>query len=113
MKRAITIILAVCTVIMMLSGCGGGASGNVIKIGVYEPSSGDNGAGGKQEVLGIEYANTVLNTVELDGKKYDIKLEIVDNESSTDKGPSAAAKLVSAKCSVVLGSWFQCFHSCK
>ncbi|NLO99743.1 MAG: ABC transporter substrate-binding protein [Clostridiaceae bacterium] len=105
MKRAITIILTLCMVIMMLSGCGGGNAGNVIKIGVYEPSSGDNGAGGKQEVLGIEYANSVLNSVEIGGKKYELKLEIVDNESSNDKGPSAAAKLVSAKCSIVLGSY--------
>jgi branched-chain amino acid transport system substrate-binding protein len=92
-------------VIMIFSGCGSDKAGNVIKIGVYEPSSGDNGAGGKQEVLGIEYANSVLNSVEIDGKKYDIKLEIVDNESSNDKGPSAAASLVSANCSIVLGSY--------
>lgn len=105
MKRTITIVLTLCMVIMILSGCGGGSAGNVIKIGVYEPSSGDNGAGGKQEVLGIEYANSVLNSVEIGGKKYEIKLEIVDNESSNDKGPSAAATLVSAKCSVVLGSY--------
>lgn len=105
MKRAITIVLTICMVIMIFSGCGNGTAGNVIKIGVYEPSSGDNGAGGKQEVLGIEYANSVLNSVEIDGKKYDIKLEIVDNESSNDKGPSAAATLVSAKSSIVLGSY--------
>ncbi|MGI6123695.1 MAG: ABC transporter substrate-binding protein [Acetivibrionales bacterium] len=105
MKRAITILLTICMVIMIFSGCGSDKAGNVIKIGVYEPSSGDNGAGGKQEVLGIEYANSVLNSVEIDGKKYDIKLEIVDNESSNDKGPSAAASLVSANCSIVLGSY--------
>lgn len=105
MKRAFAIVLTLCMLIMMFSGCGNKTAGNVIKIGVFEPSSGDNGAGGKQEILGIEYANSVLNTVEIDGKKYDIKLEIVDNESSNDKGPSAAASLVSAKCSVVLGSY--------
>jgi len=91
----------------MLTGCSStdGTSGDVIKVGVFEPSSGDNGAGGKQEILGIEYANTVVNTIELNGKTYKIKLEIVDNESSNDKAPSAAAALVSAKCSVVLGSY--------
>lgn len=105
MKRVIGIILTVCLVCMIFAGCGTGASGNVIKIGVYEPSSGDNGAGGKQEVLGIEYANSVLNTVEIGGKTYKLELEIVDNESSNDKGPSAAAALVSAKSSIVLGSY--------
>lgn len=105
MKKLQAITLILCLMCLTLAGCGNAASGDVIKIGVYEPSSGDNGAGGKQEVLGIEYANSVLNTVEIGGKKYKIQLEIVDNESSTDKGPSAAAKLVSAKCSVALGSY--------
>ena len=31
---------------------------DTVKIGVYEPASGDNGAGGKQETLGIQYANS-------------------------------------------------------
>jgi branched-chain amino acid transport system substrate-binding protein len=78
---------------------------DVIKIGVFEPSSGDNGAGGKQEVLGIQYANSQVDSVEIGGKTYKIELEIVDNESSTDKAPSAAATLVSAKTSIVLGSY--------
>jgi branched-chain amino acid transport system substrate-binding protein len=108
MKRAVITTLILSLVCVLLAGCAGstgGSGGDIIKIGVYEPSSGDNGAGGKQEVLGIEYANTVVDTVEIGGKTYKIQLEIVDNESSNDKGPSAAAALVSAKCSVVLGSY--------
>ncbi|MCX7774008.1 MAG: ABC transporter substrate-binding protein [Clostridia bacterium] len=105
MKRVLALALVICMVGLMMTACGSATSGNVIKIGVFEPSSGDNGAGGKQEVLGIEYANSVLNTVDIGGKTYKIQLEIVDNESSTDKAPSAAAKLVSAKSNVVLGSY--------
>ena len=106
MKRIAAITLVLCMRFTLFTGCGGTAAGsNVIKIGVFEPSSGDNGAGGKQEVLGIQYANSVLNKVDIGGKTYDIQLEIVDNESSTDKAPSAASKLVSAKCAVVLGSY--------
>lgn len=112
MKRILSIGLAICLTGMMLAGCGSStttnnsnAGGDVIKIGVFEPSSGDNGAGGKQEVLGMEYANTVANTVDIGGKTYKVQLEIVDNESSTDKAPSAAAKLVSAKSAIVLGSY--------
>lgn len=78
---------------------------DVVKIGVYEPASGDNGAGGKQETLGMQYANYLTPTVEIDGTEYEVKLEIVDNESSTDKGPSAASSLVGAGVSVVLGSY--------
>ena len=108
MKRAAAIVMILCLTVAILTGCGSGSgtsNSNVIKIGVFEPSSGDNGAGGKQEVLGIEYANSMVNKVEIGGKTYDIQLEIVDNESSNDKAPSAAASLVSAKCSVVLGSY--------
>ena len=78
---------------------------DTVKIGVYEPASGDNGAGGKQETLGIQYANYVTPTVEIGGKEYTVQLNIVDNESSNDKAPSAAATLVSAGASVVLGSY--------
>ena len=78
---------------------------DTVKIGVYEPASGDNGAGGKQETLGIQYANSLTPTVEIGGVEYNVELDIVDNESSTDKGPSAAAQLVSNGVSIVLGSY--------
>ena len=81
------------------------ASAETVKIGVYEPASGDNGAGGKQETLGIQYANTVQPTVEIGGEEYDVELVIVDNQSSTDKAVSAASELVSSGVSVVLGSY--------
>lgn len=78
---------------------------DTVKIGVYEPASGDNGAGGKQETLGIQYANSETDTVEIDGTEYKVELDIVDNESSNDKGPSAASQLVSDGVSIVLGSY--------
>ena len=43
--------------------------------------------------------------MEIGGKTYNVVLKIVDNESSNDKAPSAAAELVNAGCSVVLGSY--------
>lgn len=109
MKKITLIVTILCLMLTVVTGCGssntGTADSNVIKVGVFEPSSGDNGAGGKQEVLGIEYANSKVGTVDIGGKTYKVQLEIVDNESSTDKAPSAAATLVSAKCSIVLGSY--------
>jgi branched-chain amino acid transport system substrate-binding protein len=78
---------------------------DTIVIGVFEPQSGDNGAGGKQEILGMQYANYVTPTVEVGGKTYNVKLVIADNESSTDKAISAATQLVSAGSSVVLGTY--------
>ena len=77
----------------------------ILYIGAYEPASGENGAGGKQEVLGMEYANSLVPTVTLGGEEYTIKLVTADNQSSTDKAVSAASELVSKNVSVVLGSY--------
>ncbi len=106
MKKFLAIVLSLC-MILALTACGGAqeAKGDVVTIGVFEPASGDNGAGGKQETLGVQYANAMCPTVEIGGKTYDVVLKIVDNESADDKAPSAAAELVSAGCSVVLGSY--------
>ena len=87
------------------SASGSSAGGKTIKIGVFEPASGDNGAGGKQEVLGVEYANSLAPTVEIGGETYNVELVEVDNQSSTDKAVTAAQELVSKKVSIVLGSY--------
>ena len=82
------------------------ASGDkVVKIGVFEPQTGDNGAGGKQEVLGMQYANYVQPTVDIGGETYEVKLEIVDNRTSAENGPSAASELINRGVSIVLGSY--------
>jgi len=104
MKKTIALLLALAMFCCLFAGCGG-QGGNTIKIGVYEPQSGDNGAGGKQEILGMQYANSLTPTVEIGGKTYNVELVYADNESSTDKAVSAATTLVSAGCSVVLGSY--------
>ena len=78
---------------------------NVVLIGIYEPASGDSGAAGKQEMLGVQYANYITPTVEIGGETYEIQLIYADNGSSTDKAPSAAQALVSSGVSVVLGSY--------
>ena len=114
-KRVLSVLLVAAMLSTLLAGCEkkpeaatdstAAADGDVVKIGVFEPASGDNGAGGKQETLGIQYANYVTPTVEIGGKEYKVQLEIVDNESSNDKAPSAAATLVSAGVSVALGSY--------
>ena len=116
MKKLMAAVLAL-VMVLSLAACGGsksdsqgaqssGASGNkVVKIGVFEPQTGDNGAGGKQEILGMQYANYVQPTVEIGGETYDVKLEIVDNRTTPENGKSAAAELVNRKVSMVLGSY--------
>lgn len=113
MKKVLALSMALAMVATLFTGCGNSTAGgdngksvlDVIKIGVYEPASGENGAGGKQETLGVQYANSMTPTVDIGGKTYKVELVTADNESSTDKGPSAAATLVSAGVSVVLGSY--------
>ena len=97
-------ILALVMVLVLMS-TAAVAMADTVKIGVFEPASGDNGAGGKQEVIGMEYANTLVPTVEVGGKTYDVELVIVDNQSATDKAVSAAQELVDAGVSIVLGSY--------
>ena len=100
MKRFLAILLAALMMIPAFAMAEG-----VVKIGVFEPASGDSGAGGKQEMLGMQYANTVQPTVEIGGETYKVELVYADNGSSTDKAPSAAQQLVSEGVSVVLGSY--------
>ena len=99
-----------------LSVCGSGSdsggstdsassSGDTIKIGVFEPSTGDSASGGKKEILGMQYANSETPTVEAGGKTYNVELVIADNGSSADKAPSAASELVGKDVSLVLGSY--------
>ena len=119
MKKFCSLMLAL-VMALSLAACGGSsssgssgsdsqssaASGNkVVKIGVFEPQTGDNGAGGKQEILGMQYANYVQPTVEIDGETYEVQLEIVDNRTSAENGPSAAAELINRGVSVVMGSY--------
>lgn len=105
MKKILALALALCMV-FALCACGqSSSSGNVVKIGVFEPQSGDNGAGGKQEVLGMQYANVVCPTVDIAGKTYNVELVYADNASSNDKAPTAAQSLISSGVSLVLGSY--------
>ena len=100
MKKLLALVLAVMLLVPAFA-----MADNVIRIGVFEPSTGDNGAGGKQEILGIEYANSLAPTVTIGGEEYTVELVIEDNQSLTDKAISAAQSLVSKNVSVVLGSY--------
>lgn len=126
MKKIIAMALALCMV-FALCACGSssapaasdasasdasaaGASASssaekVVKIGVFEPTSGDSASGGKKEVLGMQYANSETPTVDINGETYKVELVLADNGSSTDKAPSAASDLVSKGVSIVLGSY--------
>ena len=113
MKKVIAMLLAV-VMLFALCACGStnsdskneASSGNkVVKIGVFEPTSGQNAAGGKKEILGIEYAHSLYPTIEINGETYDIELVYADNGSTAEKAPSAAQLLISNGVSVVIGTY--------
>ena len=104
MKKFIAIVLAF-TMVLALGVAASAADEKVVKIGVFEPMSGDNGAGGKQEVLGMQYANAVCPEVEIGGETYKVELVYADNASANDKAPTAAPTIISEGVSIVLGSY--------
>jgi len=115
MRRKLAALL-VCTLIAgLFAACGSSSSSTtatpvtpvaqIVTVGVFQPLSGDNGAGGKQETLGIQYANHLTPTVDIGGTNYSVILQVADNQSSTTVAPSAAQTLVSAGVSIVLGSY--------
>ncbi len=118
LKKILSLLLAGAMTFALAAGCSGSgndsgtqssdnsASGdNVIKIGVFEPLTGDSASGGKKEYLGMQYANSETPTVTVDGVEYTVELVPADNGSTTDKAPSAASQLVSEGVSLVLGSY--------
>ena len=126
MKKFLASALSAAMLLSLLAGCGGGttstpsgstpsdsstpsastpAGDNVIKIGVFEPFTGDSASGGNKEYLGMQYANSVTPTVEVGGVEYTVELVPSDNGSTTDKALTAASQLVSEGVSMVLGSY--------
>ncbi len=80
----------------------GGESSDVIKIGVFEPLTGANAAGGEMEVEGAKLANKMFP--EVLGQK--IELVIVDNKSDKVEAGNAVARLIEKdKVKAVIGSW--------
>ena len=127
MKKVLALILAL-SMALALAACGGGgetqetgnagntntgtaentntATGdNIIKIGVFEPLTGDSASGGNKEYLGMQYANSVTPTVEVGGVEYTVQLVPSDNGSDTSKAITAASQLVSENVALVLGSY--------
>jgi len=112
MKKFISLLLCSTMILSLFTACGNKdsattgdtASGDsdVIKIGVFEPLTGENGGGGSQEVGGIKYANKMYNTVL--GKK--VELVIVDNKSDKGEATTAVSRLIEKeKVVAIIGSY--------
>ncbi len=113
-KKILTCVLCV-ALVASLGGCttydnfkhafiDGGANDDTqtIKIGVFEPLTGEHKAQGQDEVNGIELANELYP--EVCGKK--VELVYADNKSDIYTGQTAIEELISANSpSVILGSY--------
>ena len=106
MKKIIALVLVLCMA-LSLCACGGKTKEKekVVRIGVFEPTSGSFATPGKKEILGMQYAHSETPTVEIKGETYRIELVPADNGSSPDQAAAAAADLVDKNVSIVLGSY--------
>ena len=109
MKKKISLLLVLAmTTSFMLAGCNSKTDSkayvdsDVIKIGVFEPMTGANAAGGELEVEGVKLANKLYPTVL--GKK--VELVLADNKSDKVEAASSAANLVEQEhVNAIIGSW--------
>jgi len=72
----------------------------VIKIGIFEPTTGRQSYDAEDEIAGIELAHSVFSSVE----GFRIELVYQDNRSSIEEAPLAAKALVNAGVVCLLGS---------
>jgi len=107
MKKIIALLLCVLLAgALFAAGEQEEAGSDVIKIGVFEPMTGANAAGGAMEVEGIKLANKLYP--EVLGKK--VEVVIVDNKSDKVEAANAAARLVDKeKVTAIIGSWGSSF----
>lgn len=108
MKRYFAVFIAFIMILSAFAGCSEKetkSTDKVIKIGVFEPTTGYSASGGKKEILGIKYANHVTPTVDIMGETYQIELEHADNKSDPDAAIEAADKLVGSDISLAIGSY--------
>ena len=107
LKKVLCLGVVLSLLMMIVASCGSSnvVNGDVIKIGVFEPITGENGGGGYQEVLGVRFANSIYKTVKIGDKEYTIELDEVDNKSDKTEAVTAAQKLVADGVVAVIGSY--------
>ncbi|MGI6076014.1 MAG: ABC transporter substrate-binding protein [Pyramidobacter sp.] len=75
-----------------------------VRIGLFEPFTGNSGLSGRQEALGVQFGHDEAPAIAIGGKTRQIRLVKADTASSPDGAVKAAQELISAGVSLVLGS---------
>jgi branched-chain amino acid transport system substrate-binding protein len=91
--------------VLAFAGCSKNSDDGTIKIGVFEPLTGANAAGGAQELEGIQLAYQLNPTVTVDGKEYKVDLLVMDNKSDKVEAANAVQRLIDQGAKIILGSW--------
>ncbi len=112
MKKVPFLLVAALMLSVVMTGCGSdkaddeNALPETIKIGVFEPLTGANTAGGELEKQGIDLAYELYPNVTINGREIPVELKYVDNKSDKIESENAAKKLVDDfGANIVLGSW--------
>ncbi|MGE5454486.1 MAG: ABC transporter substrate-binding protein [Methylocystaceae bacterium] len=108
MKKGLALMVLAVFMLTMVAGCGSKAANKdaaapeVIKIGVFEPMTGEKAAGGEQTVEGIKLANELYADVL--GKK--VEVVYTDNKSDKAEAKNAVTRLIqSDKVVAIIGSY--------
>ena len=112
MKKVSFLLAASLMLSAFMTGCSSvkandeGALPETIKIGVFEPLTGSNAAGGELEKQGIDLAYELYPNITINGKEIPVELKYIDNKSDKIESENAAKKLADDfGANIVLGSW--------
>lgn len=112
MKKVSFLLVAALLLSAFMTGCSGNKANDenalpeTIKIGVFEPLTGANAAGGELEKQGIDLAYELYPNATINGREIPVELKYVDNKSDKIESENAAKKLVDDfGANIVLGSW--------
>ena len=105
MKKILSLLL--CALLLCaLGGCGRGeVEDKYVKIGLFEPITGDNALYGNYERLGVEYARTVRPSAIINGEAHTVQLLVKDNQSSVVESVYVARELAAENVAVALGCY--------
>lgn len=105
MKKLFALLLCL-AMLAALAGCGRGeVEDKYVKIGLFEPVTGEDALYGNYERLGVEYARTVRPSAIINGEAHTVQLIVKDNQSSVVESVYVARELVEENVAIALGSY--------
>ena len=103
MKKIFTIV---CLAMFVLALAAPVFADPVLRIGVYQPLTGANAAGGILELRGIQLAHELFPTVDIGGVTHRVELFVADNRSDRVEAPLVVERLIDQdRVHLILGTW--------